>query len=248
MVIKIVFNKIEFAKWQRRNIICGICGFIDDDGVPLSHCLNMLSKIRHRGPDQVGVFLDGSIDVGRNVKDLEIAQSSGSICLAQARLEIVGGREGVQPIKGEVLTLVHNGEIYNHIVLRKLLQHKDMGSESDSEILLHLIEEYYDGDLLEALKKGMPLLDGMYAIAVTDGKSLALARDAFNKGYDVIMLSDCVASREENLHKASLTQIKEAYGWVMTSDELINKIDNQELILSGVETPPVSLVTPEAQP
>ncbi|TFG76364.1 MAG: cysteine hydrolase [Thermodesulfobacteriales bacterium] len=74
------------------------------------------------------------------------------------------------------------------------------------------------------------------------------ARDAFNKGYDVIMLSDCVASREENLHKASLTQIKEAYGWVMTSDELINKIDNQELILSGVETPPVSLVTPEAQP
>jgi len=181
LVIKIVFNKIEFAKWQRRNIICGICGFIDDDGVPLSHCLNMLSKIRHRGPDQVGVFLDGSIDVGRNVKDLEIAQSSGSICLAQARLEIVGGREGVQPIKGEVLTLVHNGEIYNHIVLRKLLQHKDMGSESDSEILLHLIEEYYDGDLLEALKKGMPLLDGMYAIAVTDGKSLALARDPIGK-------------------------------------------------------------------
>lgn len=73
------------------------------------------------------------------------------------------------------------------------------------------------------------------------------ARDAFNKGYDVIMLSDCVASREENLHIASLAKISEAYGWVMTSDELIEKIENQELIISGVESPPVSLVTSEAE-
>lgn len=72
------------------------------------------------------------------------------------------------------------------------------------------------------------------------------ARDAFNKGYDVIMLSDCVASREENLHKASLAEIKEAYGWVMSSNDLIQKIENQELLLSGVETPPVSLVSSEA--
>lgn len=72
------------------------------------------------------------------------------------------------------------------------------------------------------------------------------ARDAFNKGYDVIMLSDCVASRKENLHQASLDQISEAYGWVMKSDELIGKIENQELTLAGVETPPVSLVQSEA--
>lgn len=161
--------------------MCGICGFMDDDDVPLLHSLNMLSKIRHRGPDQVGVYIDGSIDIGRDIEDLDIDQNSGSICLAQARLEIVGGNAGVQPISGEYLTLVHNGEIYNHIELRKLLQHKDMSSESDSEILLHLIEEYYEGDLLEALTKAMPLLDGMYSIAVTDGSSLALARDPIGK-------------------------------------------------------------------
>ncbi|MEX0998358.1 MAG: asparagine synthase-related protein [Thermodesulfobacteriota bacterium] len=161
--------------------MCGICGFMNDDEVPLSHSLNMLSKLRHRGPDQVGVYLDGSSDVGRDISDLEIDSDRGSICLAQARLEIVGGRDGVQPITGENLTLVHNGEIYNHNELRKLLQHKEMDSESDSEILLHVIEEYYEGDLLEALKKAMPLLDGMYAIAVTDGESLALARDPIGK-------------------------------------------------------------------
>lgn len=161
--------------------MCGICGFMDDDDVPLSHGYEMLTKLRHRGPDQVGVYLDGSSDMGKNVSDLDIDSNRGSICLAQARLEIVGGRDGVQPITGEKLTLIHNGEIYNHIELRKLLQHKEMSSESDSEILLHLIEEYYEGDLLEALTKAMPLLDGMYAIAVTDGKALALARDPIGK-------------------------------------------------------------------
>lgn len=161
--------------------MCGICGFIDDDDVPLSHSLNMLSKLRHRGPDQVGVYLDGSVGVGRNIDDLEIEKDSGAICLAQARLEIVGGREGVQPITSGDMTLVHNGEIYNHIELRKLLQHKEMSSESDSEILLHLIEEYYKGDLLYAVKKAMPLLDGMYALAVTDGESIILARDPIGK-------------------------------------------------------------------
>lgn len=161
--------------------MCGICGFMDDDDVPLSHSLDMLSKIRHRGPDQVGVYLDGTISVGKEVSDIELRNEGGQIALAQSRLEIVGGREGVQPISGEHISLVHNGEIYNHIELRKLLQHRDLGSESDSEILLHLIEEFYDGVLLDAAKKAMPFLDGMYAFAVTDGKSIVLARDPIGK-------------------------------------------------------------------
>lgn len=67
-------------------------------------------------------------------------------------------------------------------------------------------------------------------------------RDAFNKGYDVIVLSDCVASREERLHKASLDQIAEAYGWVIKMSELIEKIDSNELVLTGISPRPVSLV------
>ncbi|MEQ9618543.1 MAG: asparagine synthase (glutamine-hydrolyzing) [Deltaproteobacteria bacterium] len=161
--------------------MCGICGFIDDDDIPLSDNLNMLERIRHRGPDQVGVYLDGEIRTGLGIEDLEFDKRDGNISLAQARLEIVGGRDGVQPVSGERTTLVHNGEIYNHKELRKLLQHRDMSSESDSEILVHLIEEYYTGDLLDAVKKAMPLLDGMYAFAITDGKSLVLARDPIGK-------------------------------------------------------------------
>ncbi|MFQ5840635.1 MAG: asparagine synthetase B family protein, partial [Candidatus Methylomirabilales bacterium] len=52
---------------------------------------------------------------------------------------------------------------------------------SDSEVLLHLIEDYYQGELKQAVKKVMPFLDGMYAFAVTDGHALVLARDPIGK-------------------------------------------------------------------
>lgn len=61
-------------------------------------------------------------------------------------------------------------------------------------------------------------------------------RDAFNKGYDVITVSDCVASRNPAHHKTTLEQVAEAYGWVVTTDELIQKIANCELQVSVEET------------
>lgn len=72
-------------------------------------------------------------------------------------------------------------------------------------------------------------------------------RDAFNKGYDVILLRDCVASRVKQLHIASLLQIAEAYGWVLSTEELLEKIDGGELELTGIEPPPVTLVRSEGQ-
>ena len=162
--------------------MCGVCGFMDEgEDVPLSEGLGMLSRIRHRGPDQVGVYLDGEVSSAEKISGLKLKRSSGNICLAQSRLEIVGGKEGVQPIAGEKLTLVHNGEIYNHRELRKLLVDDFGTGSSDSEVVLRVIEEYYDGDLLGAVRQTMPVLDGMYALAVTDGDSLVLARDPIGK-------------------------------------------------------------------
>ncbi len=161
--------------------MCGICGFMDHRDGPISVTLDMLSRIRHRGPDQVGVYLNENIWQAKNINDLKGIRDEGPISLGQSRLEIVGGEKGVQPIKGDKLTLVHNGEIYNHRELRELLADREMGSDSDSEVLLHLIEYFYECNLLDAVRKAMPLLDGMYAFAVTDGKSLALARDPVGK-------------------------------------------------------------------
>jgi asparagine synthase (glutamine-hydrolysing) len=78
--------------------------------------------------------------------------------------------------------LIHNGEIYNYQKLGTLLlRNHDLKTTSDSEVIVHLLEETYQGDLLDAVKKIIVLLDGMYALAVTDGKAVALARDPIGK-------------------------------------------------------------------
>ena len=56
-------------------------------------------------------------------------------------------------------------------------------------------------------------------------------RDAFNKGYDVILLRDCVASRNLMHHQTTLDQVAEAFGWVLSADELLRKIERRELEL-----------------
>jgi len=73
-------------------------------------------------------------------------------------------------------------EIYNYQKLKSLLfkQH-EFKTSSDSEVIVHLLEETYQGDLLDAMEKIIGLLDGMYAIAVTDGTSVVVARDPIGK-------------------------------------------------------------------
>lgn len=57
-------------------------------------------------------------------------------------------------------------------------------------------------------------------------------RDAFNKGYDVILVKDCLASRNQRHHQNSLEQMAEAYGWVMNASELAEKIKDGQISLS----------------
>jgi len=58
-------------------------------------------------------------------------------------------------------------------------------------------------------------------------------RDAFNKGYDVILIRDCVASRNPLHHQTTLDQVAEAFGWVLTAEELMEKIKSGYLEVSA---------------
>jgi len=62
-----------------------------------------------------------------------------------------------------------------------LYKQHEIKTSSDSEVIVHLLEETYQGDLLEAMKKVIGLLDGMYSLAVTDGESVVVARDPIGK-------------------------------------------------------------------
>ena len=113
----------------------------------------------HRGPDEAGTVWRESLGAG----------------LASCRLSLVDIASGHQPIPNEDETVYAalNGEIYNHGELRELLKSKghQFRSRSDTEVLVHLYEEYGD-QFLERLH-------GMFALAVLDtrGARLLLARD-----------------------------------------------------------------------
>ena len=145
----------------------------------------MLKKMEHRGPDTHGIYLDGTVTRGEKIDSFQdLLHNKSHIALGHSRLRIVGRERKTQPFTScdGKLVLIHNGEIYNYQKLRTMLLYShEITTTSDSEVIVHLLEETYQGDLLDAVKKIIVLLDGMYALAVIDGKSIVVARDPIGK-------------------------------------------------------------------
>lgn len=166
--------------------MCTICGHFSRKGKRSSTDIyDMLKKMEHRGPDTHGAFIDGALSRVGRVEELEgFVMRQSRIALGHSRLSIVGREKTTQPFVScdRKLALIHNGEIYNYAKLKTLLlRHHDIKTTSDSEVIVHLLEETYQGDLVDAVKKVMGLLDGMYVMAVTDGDSVVVARDPVGK-------------------------------------------------------------------
>jgi len=163
-----------------------ICGhFVQNGTIKSTDLYDMLKKMEHRGPDTHGVYLDGKIDRVNHIEELkENLASETHIALGHSRLEIMGKQKITQPYiscNGKI-ALIHNGEIFNYQELRTLLYKKhEIKTGSDSEVIVHLLGEVYQGDLLDAVKKIIGLLDGTYSLAVTDGNSVVIARDPIGK-------------------------------------------------------------------
>ncbi|MEN9791853.1 MAG: hypothetical protein RLZZ63_1511 [Gemmatimonadota bacterium] len=164
--------------------MCGIVGYIGPkDATPI--LIGGLKRLEYRGYDSAGVAL---IDRGA----LETRRAEGKI----ARLE---GVLAEQPVKGHVgightrwathgppsdrnahphlstdntVAVVHNGIIENADALRKELQHKGhtFRSDTDTEVLSHLIQELFEGSLEEAVAGALRVVEGTYGIAVVSSK------------------------------------------------------------------------------
>lgn len=166
--------------------MCTVCGhYVLQDAIKTTDIFDMMKKMEHRGPDMHGVYLDGSVSRRRKLDDLRtVLKQKSRIALGHSRLGIIGGQDMVQPYTScdGKLTLIKNGEIYNYEELKSLLlyRHK-FETTSDSEIVIHLLEESYRGNLLESVRRVTGILDGMYCFAVTDGNSVVLARDPIGK-------------------------------------------------------------------
>lgn len=142
--------------------MCGIAGYLLRDGPAREETVRaMCSQIRHRGPDDEGVYVNGGCAIGMR------------------RLSIIDLSTGHQPVSNEdgSVWVVFNGEIYNYQELRAdlIARGHRFRTNSDTETLVHLYEDKG--------ADGLNLLRGMFAFCIWDERErkLLLARDRFGK-------------------------------------------------------------------
>ncbi len=161
--------------------MCGIvAGVAGRDVVPV--LVQGLRRLEYRGYDSCGVAVvrEGEIRRARStarvsdlVKHVEDEGIDGETGIAHTRWATHGGPvvANAHPhIAGGRIALVHNGIIENYEALRDELvaQGAVLQSQTDTEVLAHLVNRYDEGNLLEALKKALSRVRGAYAVAVFD--------------------------------------------------------------------------------
>jgi asparagine synthase (glutamine-hydrolysing) len=147
--------------------MCGLAGVVHFDGSPVGGALlhAMGTALCHRGPDAEGILEDtrGAPAAGLVHRRLSI------IDLSAAANQPLGGEDGQ-------VQVMLNGEIYNFQELRaRFAARHTFRTQGDTEVIAHGYEDL--GDEI------IPALDGMFAVAIWDGRRrrLLLARDAFGK-------------------------------------------------------------------
>ena len=160
--------------------MCGIVGYIGkNDALPI--LIGGLKKLEYRGYDSSGVAL---IEDGK----IETVRASGKIAALEAKLKDkpLHGHIGIahtrwathgapteqnahphQSFDGNI-SIVHNGIIENYAILKKKLQAEgiEFKSETDTEVVAHLIARYYNGNLKEAVLKAISKIEGTFGLAV----------------------------------------------------------------------------------
>ncbi len=167
--------------------MCGIIGYIGDK-VAQPILLSGLKRLEYRGYDSSGMALihdaKKSISIRKcpgKIKALEALLKkkplTGTIGVSHTRWATHGAPNQVNAhphldCKGEI-ALVHNGIIENYLCLKNELIRKGhkFKSQTDTEVIVHLIEEFYkDVSLEEATRKALAKLEGSFAIAVISKK------------------------------------------------------------------------------
>ncbi|WP_395687389.1 glutamine--fructose-6-phosphate transaminase (isomerizing) [Caenimonas koreensis] len=168
--------------------MCGIVGAVSTRNiVPI--LVQGLQRLEYRGYDSCGVALyAGGLKRARStdrvatlIEQIEQEHLEGTTGIAHTRWATHGapavhnahphfshGPGANASAKAGRIALVHNGIIENYIELRKGLQAKgyEFASQTDTEVISHLVDSLYDGDLFDAVKAAVLQLQGAYAIAV----------------------------------------------------------------------------------
>ncbi len=160
--------------------MCGIVGYLGkQDAAPI--LLGGLKRLEYRGYDSAGIaVMNGEgvnivKEVGK-IKNLESALDatplSGFVGIGHTRWATHGEPNKINAHphadgSGDIV-LIHNGIIENYASLKKMLQEKGhkFSTDTDTEVLAHLIEEFYEKDLEKAIRQALHKVDGTYGLAV----------------------------------------------------------------------------------
>jgi len=160
--------------------MCGIIGYIGDkNAVPI--LIEGLKKLEYRGYDSCGICVvkNGKLvilkergKISKLEEKKELRNMKGNIGIGHTRWATHGqpSKTNAHPhldCKREI-AIVHNGIIENYQSLKKMLEgegHKII-SETDSEIIVHLIEKFYSQDLREAVVKAIKLVEGAFGLVI----------------------------------------------------------------------------------
>ncbi len=162
--------------------MCGIIGYTGPRNTS-KILLEGLRRLEYRGYDSAGIVVgkesekSGELTIIKSVGKIAALKSivphnlEGSWGIGHTRWATHGGvtESNAHPhtdMSGKI-AVVHNGIIENHTAIKSMLQAKGcvFKSETDTEVIPHLIAQYYEGDLLKALLKALQHLSGTYAIA-----------------------------------------------------------------------------------
>lgn len=161
--------------------MCGIVGYIgNEQAAPI--LLDGLAKLEYRGYDSAGVAVYDGTKVatlkskGRLKVLSELSHDGatlpGTVGIGHTRWATHGSPSDVNAHphfnKEESIVVVHNGIIENYLKLKKKLEKKgyEFISETDTEVIAHLLDYYYKGNPLEAITKIMHRMEGSYALGI----------------------------------------------------------------------------------
>ncbi len=165
--------------------MCGIVGYVGKRPL-INTLLNGLKRLEYRGYDSAGIaiFENGNIDVIKEVgkvdklreliesKHLEFAKDNVHVGIAHTRWATHGlpTIDNAHPHfdKDKTFAVVHNGIIENYMQLKKQLTNSgyEFISQTDTEVLAHLINECYNGNFIESVANALKKVQGTFGIAV----------------------------------------------------------------------------------
>ncbi|MCQ2455335.1 MAG: glutamine--fructose-6-phosphate transaminase (isomerizing) [Clostridia bacterium] len=161
--------------------MCGIVGFTGKNNAA-AFLLDGLQKLEYRGYDSAGIAVlgDGNFDIQKTVGRIKSLKDKtengntviGNIGIGHTRWATHGvpSIENAHPHSSEngLFAVVHNGIIENYVALKEELKSEGVKfvSETDTEVVPHLLAKYYNGDIKSTLKKVLSMLEGSFALGI----------------------------------------------------------------------------------